>query len=197
MPSLFTLEGPNLGYAQALPVTKPAGALGATDSAGGFLKGVIGLFLVGMVGRWAYRNYKRTGRVLGGDMLSTIAAESRSRADFARRAEAWNAGNAHKLSDLELARRFGKGHHQATVQLIRAARRERERSRGALWNKLAKGLKGTPPTGARERKRQLKALENERESLFRAMGYAGNTREQVDRYHVMIREIEQKMRALR
>jgi hypothetical protein len=144
MPSIFTLEGPNLGYAQATPVTRPAGALRGTDTAGGFFKGVIGLFVVGLIGRWAWRRYKHTGHLfgLGGDHLDTIRDESRSRAEYARRAEAWNAGNADKLSDLELARRFGRGHHQATAQLIRQARRDRMKGREKLWNKLAKGLKG-------------------------------------------------------
>ena len=55
----------------------------------------------------------------------------------------------------------------------------------------------TRKSPAAEKKRQVKELQHERERIFQAMGYAGNTAEQVRRYHGMIAEIDAKMRMLK
>lgn len=192
MPSIFTLEGPNLGYTQAIPVPPAAGVL--RDASQPAWYGVVGLLALTVVGWYGYQRYKRRGGLFGPDMLSTIAKESRSVDEFARRAEAWNAGNAKKLSDEALARKFRK----ASVGAIRKARREREAGRDRLFQRLAHGLKGSrKPSAASERKRQIKELEHEREHVFQAMAYAGNTPDQVKRYHAMIDEIGDRLRALR
>jgi hypothetical protein len=48
-----------------------------------------------------------------------------------------------------------------------------------------------------ERDIKLKELEHEREQLFRALGYAGNTPAQVARYHEILAENASKMKALK
>jgi len=80
--------------------------------------------------------------------LGTIAKESKTASEFARRAEAWNASNARQLSDRELVdaympayQRATDLHHRAALrnleQLVRMARETRLASRHKLWNKLA------------------------------------------------------------
>jgi hypothetical protein len=45
-----------------------------------------------------------------------------------------------------------------------------------------------------QKKRELKDLQNAKENYFRALGYAGNTPDQVRKYHEAIAEIDEKMK---
>lgn len=45
-----------------------------------------------------------------------------------------------------------------------------------------------------DKKRELKDLQRAKEGYFRALGYAGNTPDQVRKYHDAIAEIEAKMK---
>ena len=45
-----------------------------------------------------------------------------------------------------------------------------------------------------QKKRELKDLQRAKEDYFRALGYAGNTPDQVRKYHDAIEEIDAKMR---
>jgi hypothetical protein len=45
-----------------------------------------------------------------------------------------------------------------------------------------------------QKKRELKDLQRAKEEYFRALGYAGNTPDQVRKYHVAIEEIDAKMK---
>ncbi len=70
-----------------------------------------------------------------------------------------------------------------------------------VWNVVLSDVRGgsshaTRKSPAAEKKRQIKELQQERERIFQAMGYAGNTKEQVRRYHDMIAEIDAKMRLI-
>lgn len=60
--------------------------------------------------------------------------------------------------------------------------------------KLGDGL--LAPSKRAEIKRQIKALEQQREDLYRAMGYAGNTPEMTARYHKRLDELNAQIRAL-
>jgi hypothetical protein len=148
MPSIFTLEGPNLG------VATPANLSGTT----GIRWWKVALVGVGIVGsvfalrelrqRHEDKQYRRPLR--GSSMLKTIALESRSPEEFARRVDAWNAAEGKPLPASKLAKAYL--HHSragaprakpaAIERLIRAAHEERLEKREHLWTKMSRGLRG-------------------------------------------------------
>ena len=54
-----------------------------------------------------------------------------------------------------------------------------------------------PKSATRLNAEILKILSNERDQLLRALGYAGNTADQVKRYHARLDEIDTTTRTLR
>lgn len=84
-------------------------------------------------------------------MLATIAAESKTVIEFARRAEAWNAAEARPCTMQELVAAYLPTYQQTTdlsrktsmyciERHIRAARETRINRRVKLWDTLTKNL---------------------------------------------------------
>ena len=71
-------------------------------------------------------------------MLKTIAAESQSADEFARRAEAWASAESSPPSDKTMA----KARKGVTIEMIQKARAERQAKTDQRFRKLARGLKG-------------------------------------------------------
>lgn len=74
-------------------------------------------------------------------LLKTIAKESRSAEEFARRAEAWNAGEAKPMSLACLAKAYRRGGAKMTT-LLRNAAEQRAEQRERHWTRMSKGLRG-------------------------------------------------------
>lgn len=104
--------------------------------------------------------YRREGetefRGSSRNMLKTIASESRSPEEFARRAEAWASSESKRPSDIAIARAY-KGRSPHMLRLIREAREARQHgSRKRFQSLIAQhgdGLEGTPAEHADEARR--------------------------------------------
>jgi hypothetical protein len=128
MPSIFQLEGPQLG-AEVLPAPLPSRKLP--------------WFLLGLVMASAAATVIVLGRRVRrlGDP-KRIASESLTAEEYARRAEAWNASEAKPQSLTKLARAWAGGREGPKVmRLLREAREAREEGRQRLWSKMSHGLK--------------------------------------------------------
>jgi hypothetical protein len=139
MPSLFTLEGPNLGA--TVPTTAPTAPTGGRLAL--FVLG--GAALIGVAALFA----KHGASLRGGSMLDTIAAEARGPSEFARRVEAWNASEARPLPVAKLVEAWAKRHPETSrtmvKKLLEEAREQRTEQRERHWSKMSKGLRGEPP----------------------------------------------------
>lgn len=173
MPSIMTLEGPRFGaaaaeYGQIIAIKsvsdtpKPPpppppttqrttlgprgrgrGFRGAEDisfgrlaliSLGAMASTLLAMKLLGPKPRRALR---------GPSMLSTIAKESRSPAEFARRAEAWNASlpARDRYGMTNLAKAYKKASPAKVKRLIREAYEARTEGRERLWSRMSRGLR--------------------------------------------------------
>lgn len=92
----------------------------------------------------ATAKYRRDGEkeFRGPSMLQTIASEARSPAEYARRADAWNAAEAKPLSIVRLAKAYRGAAPGTTARLIREAQEARIEGRERLWSKMSRGLRG-------------------------------------------------------
>jgi hypothetical protein len=141
MPSIFTLEGPKL---DCLSCQKPVLA-GPSPTAVRWLH-LGAAFIVGAAGFLVY-NRARKGKPLFGlrglGDPKRIASESRTIEEYARRVEAWNAGEAKPQSLTKLAKAWRGGKEPWKVmKLLREARESREEGRQRLWSKMSHGLRG-------------------------------------------------------
>ena len=87
--------------------------LGGTAGAKAWLYVLLGLVVTGGAFAFLASHAEKAERpkrraLRGPDMLKVIARESRSPAEYARRAEAWNAAEAHPLSVAKLAKAYPK-----------------------------------------------------------------------------------------
>jgi hypothetical protein len=78
-----------------------------------------------------------------------IAREARSPVEFARRAEAWNAGEARPLPAKKLAQIYTRIHRRVSpnqiVKLIRQAHEQRSENRERMWTSMSHGLRDIGP----------------------------------------------------
>lgn len=101
-------------------------------------------------------------------ILKMIAREAKSPAEFARRAEAWNAGEARPLPVAKLAKVYTSAHRRASpnqiAALIRRAHEQRSEDRERMWTAMSKGLRDIGP-----RTRQYQAIRDGIKGLRRAL----------------------------
>ena len=91
---------------------------------------------------WLARGKRGGKRRLGESMLKTIAREAKTPAEFARRADAWNASEGRPLPAAKLARAYRKASPAQVSRLLRQAREERLEKREGLWTSMSRGLRG-------------------------------------------------------
>lgn len=148
MPAVMTLEGPSLNR----PTTLGPRGRGSIQPATATFYGATpeplpwaSIVLVGIgaaAATWLARRVLGPNASLrGASMLDTIARESRSPAEFARRAEAWNAGERRPLSAARLAKAYRKKGRGSVAKLIREAHEARVEGRERLWSKMSRGLR--------------------------------------------------------
>jgi len=107
----------------------------------GVVGGVLGLRELRQ--RHEDKQYRRRGLLRGSSMLKTIAKESRTPAEYARRADAWNASEARPLPTAKIAKAYrGKLPLTVVIRLLQQAREERLEKREHLWSKMSRGLRG-------------------------------------------------------
>lgn len=162
MPSIMTLEGHRQVGATfgpfAVDAIKTTSAMlpAATEAAKAPWWKVVaiggGAVLAGFL-TWRYLKVspRLSLRGLGID-LKTIARESKSAEDYARRAEAWNHGLAPKLkvSADKLAKGFPGASASAMKRLLRDARQAREDGWAGIVHKSARGLRAVTARIPRE-----------------------------------------------
>jgi hypothetical protein len=138
MPSIFQLEGHRLPQTSSRPV-----------GLAGVSRGTLALAVTGfaIASAIAWRLLKRKTRGLRGvSMVSMIARESKTADEYARRIEAWNAGEAKPLPVAKLARGYRKASPSTVARLIREAHEQRVEGRERLWSKMSRGLRGLRQT---------------------------------------------------
>lgn len=160
MPSVFTLEGgaPMVQYPiYTVPTAPPppktysprAFSPRMTRAMAGLAAGITPAKLVaalvggGVLVALVWQLSQRRRRPLrGSSMVQTIARESRSADEYARRVEAWNAGEARPQPITKLARAYRKASPSKVARLIREAQENRMEGRERLWSRMSRGLRG-------------------------------------------------------
>jgi hypothetical protein len=120
-----------------------------------------------------------------------IARESRSPAEFARRAEAWNASEARPLPATKLAQIYTRIHKRVSpsqlAKLIRQAYEQRSENRERHWTSMSKGLRDIGP-----KTRRYQAIRDGIKGLRRALD-----RKACRDAEVMLQLTEHAMRGVR
>lgn len=102
-----------------------------------------GVALLGIAWHFTKHDRGRKRRALRGpSMVKTIASESRTADEYARRIEAWNASERDPLPITKLARAYKKASPNTVARLIREAHEQRIEGRERLWSKMSRGLRG-------------------------------------------------------
>lgn len=140
MPSIMTLEGPRLGCGPCQASGKPIGAIAMPTGGKLALFAIGGAALLGVA--YLFTRPDRRRPLRGPSMLQTIARESKTANEFARRAEAWNASERDPLPVAKLAKAFKKAKPATVARLIREAHESRVEGRERLWTRMSRGLRG-------------------------------------------------------
>lgn len=145
MPSIMTLQGPQIGATTPTYSTQPQPDPLAKWVLLGLGVGVGALAFAYFLGQKEREKPLRGS----GSMLDTIAREASSPEAYARRADAWNSAERDPVSQAKLVNAYlrtdprGKSKLAAKLRrLLREAEEARLESRERMWSKMSKGLRG-------------------------------------------------------